>query len=265
MWKLSCKGLMTVLGAIAVTGLTARTANAADDKWATIKGQVVFAGAAPARKELSVNKDQANCLSKGPVFSDELVVNKDNKGVKSVFVWITKEDGSKPPIAPTAGSPKEKQVVLDQPVCAFIPHAMAIREGQDVVVKNTAPISHNVNWSGGPKNPGNNKIVVAGGTLKLEPPFKASKQAVKVSCNIHGWMEGWIRVFDHPYYAVTDADGKFEIKDAPVGNYKIWYWLGGSNKGAGWKDGAAGANGFPLTIKSGDNDLGKVDWKPKDD
>ena len=90
----------------------------------------------------------------------------------------------------------------------------------------------------------------------MTPAFKASKLPVSVTCNIHGWMKGNMRVFDHPYYAVTDADGKFEIPQAPVGSYKIWYW-----SDSGWKDGAAGANGFPLTIKAGDNDM-KVEWKP---
>ena len=79
----------------------------------------------------------------------------------------------------------------------------------------------------------------------------------EVVCDIHGWMKAWIRVFDHPYYAVSDKDGMFEIKDAPVGTFKIWYWSDG-----GWKDGAAGANGFPITIKAGENDLKNVDWKP---
>jgi plastocyanin len=257
MWKLSCKGLTALLGVATVLGVTARPARSADDKWATVKGQVVFAGAAPAPTALNVTKDQANCLSKGPIHSEELVVNPENKGVKNVFVWITTSENGKPPIAPGLEKPREKEVFLDQPTCAFIPHALAVREGQDVVMKNSAPISHNVNWSGGPKNPGDNKILPAGKELKMSPKLKASKAVVSVTCNIHGWMKGWIRVFDHPYFAVTDADGKFEIDQAPVGSYIIWYW-----SDTGWKDGAAGANGFPLTIKSGTNDLDKVEWKP---
>ena len=80
---------------------------------------------------------------------------------------------------------------------------------------------------------------------------------VNVNCNIHGWMKAYIRVFDHPYYAVTDDDGNFEIKMPPAGKYHIFYW-----HDSGWKDGAAGANGFPIDIKAGVNDLGKVEWKP---
>jgi plastocyanin len=245
---------LAALCGIAVAGFAGKAA-AAD--WATVKGQVVYVGTAPEQKPLDVNKDQGPCLAHGPVLKEEVVVNKANNGLKNVFVWIAKEDGTKPPIAPALAKPAEPKVHLDQPFCAFEPHAMAIREGQDVVMKNSAQISHNVNWSGGAKNPGDNKIIPAGKELTMSPKLKASKAVVNVTCNIHGWMKGYIRVFDHPYFAVTDADGKFEIKDAPVGDYRIWYW-----SDTGWKDGANGSNGFPIKIKAGGMDLGKVEWKP---
>jgi hypothetical protein len=254
MRRLSCMGFLVV--AVAAVSVMARPANAADDKWGTIKGQVVFPGDPPAAKPLAIVKDQAACLAKGPILSEELVVNPSNKGVKNVFVWITTADGKKPPIAPALVAIKGKEVSLDQPMCAFVPHSQGMREGQTLVVKNTAPIAHNVNWAGGQvKNPGGNVIVPSGKDHKVTN-LKADKAPVGISCNIHGWMKGWIRVFDHPYFAVTDADGKFEIKDAPAGKFKIWYWTD-----AGWKGGAAGKDGFDITIKGGDNDLGKVEWK----
>jgi plastocyanin len=258
MRMLSCVQLAAFVGAMVVTGFAGNRAMAADDKWATVKGQVVWAGPAiPERPALNVNKNQAECLAKGPVLGEEIVVNKSNKGMANVFVWITTANDAKPPIAPALMAIDKKSVDLDQPMCAFIPHAIAVREGQDVIMKNTSQISHNVNWSGGAKNPGDNKIIPAGKNLTMTPKLKASKQVVGVTCNIHGWMRGWIRVFDHPYYAVTDEDGKFEIKDAPVGAFKIWYWTD-----SGWKDGSNGANGFPITIKAGGTDLGQVQWKP---
>jgi plastocyanin len=249
MRKLAFASLIALIGGVA-------GANAADTS--TIKGQVVWGGAdVPKQADLNVTKDQQHCLSKGSVKSEEIVVNPDNKGMKNVFVWITKEDNSSPPVPANLKEPKKKSVELDQPVCAFEPHAMAIQQGTDVIVKNTAPVAHNVNWNGGVKNPGDNKIVPPGGHETMKPKLKASKDAVAISCNIHGWMRGWIRVFDHPYFAVTDKDGNFEIKDAPVGKYKIWYW-----SDSGWKDGVKGSKGFPIDIKSGTTDLGKVEWKP---
>jgi hypothetical protein len=88
--------------------------------------------------------------------------------------------------------------------------------------------------------------------------LKADTTPVTVKCDIHTWMRGMILVFDHPYYAVTDADGNFEIPMPPAGKFQIWY-----RHDTGFKDGAAGNKGFPVEIKAGaDTDLGKVDWKP---
>jgi plastocyanin len=249
--------MWALAGGLGAVCLGARSANAADDKWATVKGQVVFVGAnVPARPPLNVNKDQQACLAKGPILSEEVVVNPDNKGVANVFVWITAADGGKPPINPAMAKPDRPTVEIDQPHCAFEPHALAMREGQTLIAKNTAAVAHNVNWQGNPvKNPGGNKIIPPGKDEKISN-LKADKRPITVSCNIHPWMKGWIRVYDHPYFAVTDKDGKFEIKGAPVGKYKIWYW-----SDTGWKGGAAGANGEDVTIKAGGTDLDKVNWK----
>jgi len=257
MRKLSYGGL----AALAAFGLLVASADAKQGggKWAdSVKGQVVWAGGTiPPRPKLNITKDQQACLAKGPLLSEEVVVNPESKGVENVFVWITDANGGKPPINPSMAKPDKKEVDLDQPTCAFEPHALAMREGQTLVAKNTAPVAHNINWQGSPaKNPGGNVIVPPGKDHKISN-LKADKRPVAISCNIHPWMKGWVRVFDHPYYAVTDKDGNFEIKGAPEGKYKIWYW-----SDTGYKDGAKGANGFDITIKAGANDLGKVEWKP---
>ena len=251
-----------IAGLVGLAGLASYPdlAYAQGNQWGTsVKGQVVFAGAnVPKAPELQVTKDQAHCLSKGPILSEEWVINAPDKGIKNVFVWITKPDGTKPPIHADLAQIKEKNVNLDQPVCAFVPHSQGMREGQTLVVNNSAPVAHNVNWTGSrAKNPGSNVIVPSGGK-HLVSNLKADNTPITVKCDIHTWMRGWIRVFDHPYFAVTDADGKFEIKQPPAGKYQIWYW-----HDTGFKDGAAGNKGFPIEIKAGaDTDLGKVDWKP---
>src|SRR5262249_50690974 len=183
--------------------------------------------------------------------------NKENKGIKNVFVWLTTASGGSPPVPADLKVIKQKSVELDQPTCAFVPHALAMREGQILEVKNSAPVAHNINWLGSPvKNPGGNVIVPPGKDHTIKN-LKADKQPIRVSCNIHTWMSGWIRVFDHPYYAVTDENGNFEIANAPAGDFQIMYW-----HDSGFKGGAAGRNGDKISIKSGVNDLDKVEWKP---
>ena len=66
---------------------------------------------------------------------------------------------------------------------------------------------------------------------KMPNPLVAEGPPIQYKCTIHGWMTGYVRIFDHPYYAVTDADGKFEIKNAPAGKYRIVYWHENGFKG----------------------------------
>jgi hypothetical protein len=72
-------------------------------------------------------------------------------------------------------------------------------------------------------------------------------------------MDGYVRVFDHPYFAVTDADGKFEIKNAPVGKYRIVYW----HEAVGLRGGRAGRFGEPIEIAGPKTDLKEVDFAVK--
>lgn len=236
-------------------------ADAQDAGWGTVKGQIVFGGAAvPERKKLDVNKDQAQCLAKGPLLSEEWVVNKSNKGVRWAFVWLGPEDPKgKLPIHPSLEKIKDKDVSMDQPCCQFEPHALGMRAGQNLVAKNSSTIAHNVNWAGRPQtNPGGNVIVPAGKAYVIEG-LKADKFPVSISCNIHPWMNAKAFVFDHPYFAVTDADGHFEFKNAPAGKYRLLVW----HEAIGYRGGAAGRNGEAITIpNNGTADVGKKDIKP---
>ena len=61
-------------------------------------------------------------------------------------------------------------------------------------------------------------------SYKMPQPFTPSRVPVAFSCSIHPWMAGRVRVFEQPYFAITDANGDFEIKDAPAGKYNLVYW-----------------------------------------
>lgn len=246
--------LLAALAGAALFGVSL-TATAADkNEWGTVKGHVVFGGdKVPEPQPLSVSKDQDHCLAKGPLHSEEWVINKSNKGVRWVFVWLAPEPkGEALKIHPSLKEPKDKEAVMDQPCCQFVPHALALREGQTLITKNSAPVAHNTHWTGHPlKNPGGNVIVPAKGSYTITD-LKADRFPVVVSCDIHGWMKAYVRVFDHPYYAVTDADGKFEIKNAPAGTYRLVVW-----HDSGWGPGMK--EGTPITIKGGaETDAGTI-------
>jgi len=221
--------------------------------WGTLRGQVVKRGPVPEQKPIAAvnnHQDAKNCLAQGPVVDEDWVVNPKNKGVKWAFVWLQTDKDKGPaelPIHPALKEIQQKQVVIDQPCCTFLPHALAMREGQVLVAKNSAPMPHNFKYGGNPaKNPGNNILIPAGGQIPIKD-LVADRFPVSVSCIIHPWMKAWVRVFNHPYYAVTDADGKFEIKDAPAGAFRLVVW----QESVGW--GTPGLkNGEPITIKAGE-------------
>jgi hypothetical protein len=217
------------------------------------------AGNVPARKPINVTTDQAHCLGKGPLLEEMWVINPENKGIQWAFVWLAPEPGSgKLPIHPDLQKVDRRQVPIDQPHCAFEPHAVAVREGQELIANNSSSITHNVNWTGGLKNPGKNVVIGAGQTYTFGG-LVADRYPVKLTCNIHPWMNAWVRVFDHPYFAVTDADGAFEIKSAPAGHSRLVIW----HESAGYRGGKEGRVGMPVTIKSNETaEVGVVALTP---
>jgi hypothetical protein len=230
-----------------------------------IKGKVVWQGAEPdladatanLQKTISGNADARYCLSGTALekVQQSYRIGK-NQGLGNVFVWIAPPKGQVFDV-PDDQLPKQKQVTLSQPHCAFLPHCVTVfgsrfnfkeskqdaKDCQVLVVQNDASVPHNASMKGGPLNGSRDQLLSRwsgeGPTTKAifdQPPLKPERDAVKISCGIHGWMAAWVRVFDHPYNAVTsvgadlkdlkkpvwenlDSDevGTFEIKGAPVG------------------------------------------------
>src|SRR5262249_44346486 len=197
------------------------------DAWGTVKGQVVFDGnAVPEPVPLKVSHDQKHCLSKGPIFSEDLVVNKANKGVRWAFVWLkAAKDGPGLAIHPSLRAVAPDEVTIDQPCCKFEPHALTLRQGQVLRAKNSAPMNHCLAWSGHPlKNPGGNIILPPEQSHAIANLKADDRRPLHLTCHLHPWMRAWVWVFDHPYHAVTDGDGKFELKLAPAGECQLVVW-----------------------------------------
>ena len=89
-----------------------------------------------------------------------------------------------------------------------------------LVVKNPAPVPHNFFWSSA-NNGEYNVTVPKMDQWKMPQALVAEGPPIQYKCTIHGWMTGYVRIFDHPYYAVTDENGNFEIKNAPAGKFRI--------------------------------------------
>ncbi|MEX2113575.1 MAG: hypothetical protein WD845_10345 [Pirellulales bacterium] len=231
----------------------------ADGNWATLTGRIVYGGTAPTFKAIEATKDVEVC-GKQPIPDEELVVSKDGGIANAVVVLRTK--GVQ--VAPSYGE-AAKSVVLDNKGCRFEPHVQVVLTSQNVELKNSDPIGHNSKID--PLlNPGINPILPAGGEPVLYKFSAEEALPVKVGCNIHPWMGSWLVVRKDPYAAVTDADGKFTIKDLPAGKdleFGLWQENSGYLKNATFKGGKADNRGrFKIKLKPGDNDLGDIKVAP---
>jgi len=228
---------------VALSSDAAPTSNAAE--WGSVKGTVTLPAGKPIPERPKLNVTNPQCLAKGPVLNEDWVVDANSRGVQNVLVWLIADPPTgKLEIHPDLQKVPANPAVLDQPCCQFEPHVLAMRAGQTLLVKNSAAFPHNALIQGADFTA--NPLIPAGGKEEFKA-IPAAKAPYKVSCSIHPWMGAFIRVFDHPYFAVTDAQGKFEIKDAPAGKCRIVVW----QESIGYLGGAAGRNGEPIDIKSG--------------
>jgi hypothetical protein len=219
--------------------------------WGTLKGHVTFDGTPPQMPVLQAvgkaEKDPSICAKTAPIVSEKLVVNSGNKGVKNVFVYLQR---------PTAVNEEAKKEALakhpefDQKNCTYVPHALAVMTGEAVTVKSSDPTNHNVNFQ--LKNLQLNPLIAAGAPPTQITPDSAERAPGPVSCSIHPWMMAYWLVLDHPYFAVTDENGNFEIKNAPAGTQKVVVW----QEATGY---VGAASGDPVNIKP--NDTTTQDFK----
>jgi hypothetical protein len=207
-------------------GKTEAVAAAEPTGFATIKGTFKLDGTPPARKPLGVNKDQDICMPGGKeVLGEELVVDA-NGGIKDVVIYCVTKMPSEDPkwIHPDYAATKEAPVEFDQKNCVFLTHMLAVRSTQPVILKNSDPKGHNANIVAKGKALGGNFLIPAGSTSRYLAGGE-SPEPFDVSCNIHPWMSAKMLVRDNPIFAVTKADGSFEIKNVPAGvplDFKVW-------------------------------------------
>jgi plastocyanin len=181
----------------------------------TISGTVKLAGPQAVATHISMAADPA-CLKAhpAPVISEEVVTGA-NGALKNVIVYISDGLGNR------AFDPPKELAVFDQKGCSYSPHILGMRAGQTLRVTNSDPTTHNIH-----PVPQNNREWNMS-QPPLLPPIEqtfAREEIIPVKCNIHPWMRGYIAVFKHPYFAVTDKNGSFDLKNVPPGEYTIQAW-----------------------------------------
>lgn len=144
-------------------------------------------------------------------------------------------------------APKD-HVVIDQRKMSFIPHVVVVQQGTTVDFLNSDPVGHNVYW---PSISGNKKLAHNLGTWPKgeKKPFQFNDPGVvSLLCNVHPEMSGYVVVAPTPYFAVSDKDGNFEIKNIPAGKYTVKTWSE-DGKPSTQAVNVSGATTVELTVK----------------
>jgi plastocyanin len=216
---------------------------------ADVTGKVTFEGAVPESEskpiDMSGQKECAACHP-DPVYPGVVVVDDDTKGLKNVVVSLKLDPNQAAPGGAAAQNPPATSVVIDQKGCLYEPHVTAVMTGQTVEFKNSDTCLHNIDTTGAAndENKFNKAMPAHSPNLKFVPKVA---EAMKIKCDAHPWMNAWVVIIDHPYFAVTGDDGTFAIKNLPDGTYTLQAW----HEKYGTKEGQ-------VTVKDG---KGTIDFK----
>ena len=182
--------------------------------WAggSLSGTVLYQGLPPPVKKRPVTVDESVCGKS--VDSEELIVGKGTKGgLKNAVVFLQGAvAGAKRFSAPKGG------FVLDQKKCRFEPHVLIVPAGSEMQVSNSDHLVHSLH-TGSRTNPPVNRVQPAG-LARLSFRFDRA-EIFELRCEIHRGMQAWVVVAEHPYYALTDDEGRFRLTDIPAGDYTL--------------------------------------------
>lgn len=245
-------------GAFAGSLPASLVAGAAIGQYGTIKGRLVYGGEkAPAAKVLvpvgGASKDPSVCASKTAIVSDALNVDPKTLGIEFGVAYLVRPKGSNPEAAKKLLE-QHPTVEIDQKNCRFTPYTTAMFQDQSIKFKSTDPVGHNVHMTG--FNNSFNQMIAAGS--QIEQKVTAERRAVTLTCDIHPWMLGYIWIFDHPFFAMTKADGSFEITGVPAGTQNLVVWQGSVGYAT-----PKGASGVKVEVKAGEvTDVGDIKLDP---
>ena len=207
---------------LALILLLVAVARAEEPRPGRIVGRVRLAGPPPAaRPPIAAIIDSAVCGTEIP--DESLLVDHDGGVANAVVVVRGVAAGA------TAEHP---EAVVDNTHCRFVPRVQVVTRGQSVRVRSSDPVLHNAHpvLVADPEvSIANLALAVPGQTMDLTRRLAAGlptsgEALVRLGCDVHPWMRGWLVVVDHPYAAVTGGDGRFAIAAVPAGSYTLALW-----------------------------------------
>ncbi len=193
--------------------------------WGSVSGQFLYGGEPPQPKVL-VKKGDTNVRDDAvsaaqTIYSEELLIDPDTKGIANVFVYLRKRPTE---VHPALEGKELPPIMFDSVGRQFTPHALIARAGQRIQAVNADPIYTNVHVYPA-RNPGYNVAVQRQDRQGVPLTFKyPERQPFAVKSDIHTWMKSYWLILDHPYAALTDKEGRFTIKNLPAGRHQLTVW-----------------------------------------
>jgi plastocyanin len=183
---------------------------------AVVTGTIRLEGSAPAGEPIDM-RDEPACAAKHegePALRTPVAVN-DNGTLRNVFIHVTEGLGDRRFATPTDAK------LIDQDGCIYIPHVTGVQTGQTVTFRNSDGLLHNVNARAQVNRAFN---LAQPQNMDSNRSFAQPEIMIPVRCDVHGWMEAYVGVVAHPYFAVSGEDGTFRLENLPPGDYTIEAW-----------------------------------------
>ncbi|MBI4611231.1 MAG: hypothetical protein HY726_19760 [Candidatus Rokubacteria bacterium] len=201
-----------LLALVALTSPAAAYEVAAVADGGRLIGNVRFAGTPPRFDPLPVKKDRDVCGEKKE--AETLLVGAAG-GVRNAVILVE---------GVAWGKRTDREVVLDNAKCRFVPHVSVVMEGGTAKVRNSDPILHNTRGFWGGKVRAFNLALPNRGQEIAIGRYLKKPGVIEIRCDAHTHMRAWIVVHDSPYFALTDEGGNFGIDDVPPGKYNVTMW-----------------------------------------
>ena len=176
-----------------------------------VRGHIFLSGQPPAETPIALDPT-CGPLHEKPLTTRHYVISEHK--LANVWVYIENVVGS--------FSTPTQEVVLDQVGCEYQPYVFGVMTGQAVRIRNSDPFLHNVNTVASIHSAHRFNIAQPMRNKEDIKRFEQPELPLKFMCNVHNWMFAYAGVFDHPFFAVTDANGRFEIPAGlPAGRYNL--------------------------------------------